>query len=422
MKEAKELPYTLNIENFISTVYKIGKSTFRRHLSRACSSNDMTKYCASLNKGNTSNHATKCRLPPDALTLIRNFCHQRASRGQATTTGLLMDMLTSNGYEVGSKPTFLKYLKQAGWCWMKNPKITKSLEEKLTLRLKRDTFSREFLRVATSGDRNLLVFSDESYCHRHHSKSWSWFQPDQADRLDIKMGGKGPRLCIIHAGTCEGFVAGAKRVFDQTISSTRDYHGNFNSDLYLHWIRDALGPGLRPGSILVIDNAPFHKSKAFGPKHPMLMRKEELRQWLIGQGWVNDPTSSMMMLKSAARQLLQNSKSKVEAFLESFGHRVLWTPPYHSNFQPIELIWARAKGLASGRYDNEHTATEFLSIVNEVLDSIDGEYWAKCVEHVVKEVQKHVVHDEEDPLPLREDMTDSSVSDTSDDEEDLEPK
>jgi hypothetical protein len=42
---------------------------------------------------------------------------------------------------------------------------------------------------------------------------------------------------------------------------------------------------------------------------------------------------------------------------------VLWTPPYHSDFQPIELVWALIKGNVGRQYNNETT----LKIVHDRL-------------------------------------------------------
>ncbi len=37
------------------------------------------------------------------------------------------------------------------------------------------------------------------------------------------------------------------------------------------------------------------------------------------------------------------------------GHGVLFTPPYHSNLQPIELVWANSKGEVGRQYDTNTT-------------------------------------------------------------------
>ena len=48
---------------------------------------------------------------------------------------------------------------------------------------------------------------------------------------------------------------------------------------------------------------------------------------------------------------------------EEQGHRVLFTPPYHSDLQPIELVWALVKGNVGCQYNAQTT----LSLVYERL-------------------------------------------------------
>jgi hypothetical protein len=45
----------------------------------------------------------------------------------------------------------------------------------------------------------------------------------------------------------------------------------------------------------------------------------------------------------------------VERLAEERGHTVLFTPAYHSNLQPIELVWALVKGNVGRQYSNQTT-------------------------------------------------------------------
>ena len=44
---------------------------------------------------------------------------------------------------------------------------------------------------------------------------------------------------------------------------------------------------------------------------------------------------------------------------EDKGHEVLFTPPYHSDLQPIELLWALIKGNIGRQYN-----------INTTLDTV----------------------------------------------------
>ncbi len=50
-----------------------------------------------------------------------------------------------------------------------------------------------------------------------------------------------------------------------------------------------------------------------------------------------------------ARQWInENEKNAIIKIAEEAGHKVLLTPPYHSDLQPIELVWAHIKGPIMG--------------------------------------------------------------------------
>ena len=73
------------------------------------------------------------------------------------------------------------------------------------------------------------------------------------------------------------------------------FEGYSNSMSYKTYIKEVLAPALRPGMVLVIDNASFHKSK------------------------------------------------DIIEIIESVGCKVLFLPPYSPEFNPIEHVWACVK-------------------------------------------------------------------------------
>ena len=65
------------------------------------------------------------------------------------------------------------------------------------------------------------------------------------------------------------------------------------------------------------------------------------------------------------------------------GHRIVRLPPYHCQYNPIELIWAQVKGYVAERNATFKIAdTERL--VHEAIDSISTSAWANCVKHAEK--------------------------------------
>lgn len=70
---------------------------------------------------------------------------------------------------------------------------------------------------------------------------------------------------------------------------------NINSDIFHGWVQEVLIPELPKESVVVMDNATFHK------------------------------------------------RQDTQELLESHGHQILWLPPYSPDFNPIEKTWAWIK-------------------------------------------------------------------------------
>jgi transposase len=69
-------------------------------------------------------------------------------------------------------------------------------------------------------------------------------------------------------------------------------------------------------------------------------------------------------LKQLVKQFIANNvKIEMERLAEERGHTALFTQAYHSDLQPIELVWALIKGNVGRQYSNQTT----LDIVYERL-------------------------------------------------------
>lgn len=90
----------------------------------------------------------------------------------------------------------------------------------------------------------------------------------------------------------ESFVAG---LCAQKVLAPFCYQGTCNSDLFNMWIQDFLVPDLKPGQVVIWDNATFHKSE------------------------------------------------KTRHFIEKAGCQIIFLPPYSPDLNPIEIFWANLK-------------------------------------------------------------------------------
>ena len=129
-------------------------------------------------------------------------------------------------------------------------------------------------------------------------------------------------------------------------SSSGDYHSEMNSEKCM---REWLIPNLSQRSVVVIDNAPYYSVQE--NKCPnQSSRKADIQTWLTRNGvaWSND------MLKVELIELCKTNRPSltysVDQTLKQHGHVAIQLPPYHTELNSIELIWAMLKRKVTKTY------------------------------------------------------------------------
>jgi transposase len=124
-----------------------------------------------------------------------------------------------------------------------------------------------------------------------------------------------------------------------------------NWTLFRKWFTEQLLPNIPQNSLIIMNNAPYHKvltAEAF-PKSSHSISK--LQEWLTHNEipWRKD------MLKIELYDLCSRFAPKPEFMLDKLaseqGHTILRTPPYHPELQPIEVCWAVVKGHVAAHND-----------------------------------------------------------------------
>ena len=116
------------------------------------------------------------------------------------------------------------------------------------------------------------------------------------------------------------------------------------------------------------------------------------------------------------------------------GHKVEFTPAYHSDLQPIELVWALVKGAVGRQYTNETTLelvyqrllAKFKKLELSGHDSIQGmiDKCSKLVEKFYSEMDKEAEaeedadEEEEADATANAEGTDEGVGGDDNDQED----
>ncbi len=85
-----------------------------------------------------------------------------------------------------------------------------------------------------------------------------------------------------------------------------------------------------------------------------------------------------------------DEKSIVEEDFEKRGWQVIWTPPSHPVFQPIELVWAYIKNYVKRKYHTKRNDRELLQHIRESLDGVNNAIHAGVSKTLCERLIGHV--------------------------------
>lgn len=203
----------------------------------------------------------------------------------------------------------------------------------------RNRFLREISQVKQSSHN--IVYLDETWVNQNYTVGKCWTDNSSPHATGVRQPtGRGSRLIIVHAETKNGFVKNAELVFQA--KNDCDYHNQMNSKVFEDWFRNQLLPNISPNSVIVMDNASYHSVKL--EKNPTASWKTaDLRDWLMKKGVQPDGNMFKAELYELAKKLDITTTYAIDKIAEEAGHRVVRLPPYHCQYNPIELIWAQVK-------------------------------------------------------------------------------
>ncbi|RVE40784.1 hypothetical protein evm_014566, partial [Chilo suppressalis] len=236
-----------------------------------------------------------------------------------------------------------------------------------------------------------IYYLDETWVNAGHVKTKVWLDTTiknkrQAFQDGLSTGpkaptGKGKRLIILHIGSEKGFLEDGLLVFES--KSTKDYHEEMDGERFLNWFNGII-PKLEPGSVVVMDNAPYHSVKV--EKIPTASwNKQQILEWLQNK----DISMDMSYLKKelllkVAEIAPQYNKYLVDETAKNNGITILRLPPYHCKLNPIEMVWAQIKNYIAAN----NTTFKMSDVKKKFYDAIalvDANRWKKCCDHVIRE-------------------------------------
>jgi transposase len=222
------------------------------------------------------------------------------------------------------------------------------------------------------------VYLDESYVNKNHSYDFTWYVEEDGPWIQ-KPTGKGERLIIMNAITKDGWVLGAKKVFKST-RKTGDYHGQMNAQQFQKWFLEMLLPNIPPNSIIIMDNASYHKALTEDSAPIATSSKEKIRNWLEKNDMPCRDDCLKVELITMLNKIAPNPTYIIDEIAEKNGHTVLRTPPYHPELQPIEICWGIVKNEV-GRNCN-FTMQNLENQLEEAFNKVTSETCNKIIRKI----------------------------------------
>ena len=315
---------------------------------------------------------------------VRTYVRAANNIGQHITLAdiqkFLMDEYTDEPFH---KATLARTLNRWGFEFGKGTR-SQHLKEKDHVIAARQRFLREKRNNRMQGSdtetRRPEVYLDESFVKKNHSNDFIWYYGEDGPWVQ-KPTGNGERLIILNAITHSGWVPGSKLVFKST-KKTGDYHGQMNWGLFKKWFTEMLLPNIPKGSLIIMDNAPYHNILSDHSPPTSHSSKKKIKEWLEQ----NKVYSRDDCLKSELIEVLAKMAPEpiyaVDELAAVHGHKVFRTPPYHPELQPIETCWGVVKNHMA-RHCN-FTMKNLIQELDNGFNKVLPETCSKIIKKVMK--------------------------------------
>ncbi len=315
---------------------------------------------------------------------VRSYIRTVNSEGKHITLADIRSFLKKENIDESfHKTTLARTLNRWGFEFGKGTR-SQHLKEKDHVIAARQRYLREKRNNRISGDnldtKRPEVYLDESYVNKNHSHDFIWYYGEDGPWVQ-KPTGNGERLIIINAITKSGWVPGAKLVFKST-SKTGDYHGQMNWDLFKKWFTEMLIPNIPEHSLIIMDNAPYHNILSEHSPPTSQSAKKKIKEWLEQNKVYCRDDCLKAELVEILTKMAPEPIYAVDEIAASCGHKVLRTPPYHPELQPIETCWGVAKN---------HVARNCDFTVKNLIKQLDcgfDKVTAKTCAEIIKKVRK----------------------------------
>ena len=278
--------------------------------------------------------------------VVRSYIREANSQGTYITLDTISDFIKEKNPEKSEIhiSTLARTLDRWGFEFGKG-KRTQHLKEKDYVVAARHRYLRKMRenRLGTNHEKTHRpeVYLDESYVNKNHSNDFVWYSSDDGPWIQ-KPTGNGERLIIVNAITKDGWVPRAKLVFKSN-KKTGDYHGQMNGVVFEKWFKEQLVKSIPDNSIIVMDNASYHKVLTKSSAPIASSSKNAIRNWLENNKISCNPNCLKAELVEILNKIAPEPTYVIDEIAREHGHEVIRTPPYHPELQPIEICWGVVK-------------------------------------------------------------------------------
>jgi len=280
-------------------------------------------------------------------------------------------------------------------------------------------FLRKMHDLKQNNDTRPVIYLGETWADQIHSRGTILQNSENSKGLKVPTG-KGSRIIICHAGSSAfGFVRGAKLIIRCKSEANIDHHTQMNSTIFKKWFIEMM-QNLDEPCVIVMDNCPYHS--VLVQNYPKSNdNKATFQKWLTENGVEFASFETLSELRERVKLLKsKNKRYELDDIALQMGHEVIRLPPYHRQYNPIELIWAQVKGEIANE-NNSFKSTDLENLVNIAIESITVDNWKRCVDHCERLQNEDFIKEGFrdkilEPIVLTINPEDSSENEDDDDE------
>jgi transposase len=191
-----------------------------------------------------------------------------------------------------------------------------------------------------------------------------------------------------------------------------------NSTIFKKWFIEIM-QNLEESCVIVMNNCPYHS--VLVQNYPKSIdNKATYQKWLAENGVEFASFETLSELQERVKLLKPKDKRyELDEIALEMGHEVIRLPPYHCQYNPIELIWAQVKGEIANK-NNSFKITYVENLANIAIESVTVDNW-KRVDHCERLQEEDFIKEGFrdqilEPIVLTINPDDSSKSKDDDDE------